>query len=223
MQRTRVAIALGLAVLGACLIKWHVDRVTAAAWGGAPRHVLALTTDLEAGATLKAEHVVAAAVPDRYIESRHVPLQDREHLVGLRVNTALRAGELLLLTDVAGVRGKTGKLSTLLSDGLRAMPINVANAGFARLVQPGDRVDVLLSATKGNAAQTETLLENLLVLAVGTTVWEQGATGGSAGGRVTLGVTPGQSHTLATAESRGRLRLTLRSPTDHVTGVGHAG
>lgn len=223
MEKKRIIAALALALVGACLIKLHVDRAVEEAWGGPPETVLALTTDLEAGATLEASHMVGTPLPARYVESRHVPVHEQKNLLGLRVTGDLRAGELLLLTDVVGMQGKSRKLSTLLSNGLRAMPVNVANAGFARLVQPGDRVDVLLSSAAGDRMRTETLLENLLVLAVGTTVFEHGATRGSVGGRVTLGVTPAQSHLLASAERGGQLRITLRGPSDHVTGEDHAG
>lgn len=224
MPKKAVLAALALALLGAGLIKRHVDAVTAAAWGGPPRAILALTADLDRGQRLAADDVVEAHVPARYVESRHIPARERDTLIGLRIAGPVKAGELLLMTDLAGVQTTSGRLSTLVGEGLRAMPIRVANAGFARLVQPGDRVDILHSGARGTPLTTRTLLENVQVLAIGTTVWEPGAPAAAAGGRVTLGVTPDQSHTLANAQSTGTLRLTLRSPTDHVTkGRPHAG
>jgi Flp pilus assembly protein CpaB len=90
-------------------------------------------------------------------------------------------------------------------------------ADFQGLLRPGDRVDVLLTAGDKGSGSTATLLQNLLVLSVGSNIArvdDDAAKGGGRGGGVTVSATLEQAQVLAQAEQRGRLTLVLRNSDD---------
>jgi pilus assembly protein CpaB len=106
---------------------------------------------------------------------------------------------------------------------MRAMSISVSGAAsVSNMVRPSDRVDVLGTFTlpsKTMAGETElvtlTILQNVVVLATGQETTESFSGGGANYSTVTLEVTPSEAEVLTFAEQmRGRLTLTLRSPTD---------
>lgn len=213
----RIALAsVAAALLGAGLIKLHVDQLTRELWGGGRSTVVVVTGDLEVGHPLGADDLTTTDLPDRFVESRHIPAVRIDDLLSLRLAGPVKAGELLLLSDIAGMRAMDRTLSGLIADGTRAMPVRVAHMGFSRLLRPGDRVDVFVSRKRDSGMRTETLLENVLVLAVGNDLGAIQDERNQRGGQVTLNVTPEQGHTLANAESDGVLRLVLRNPSDHL-------
>ncbi len=108
-------------------------------------------------------------------------------------------------------------LSSLVSNGMRAVTIDGRTADFDGLLRPGDRVDVLLSSGSVDAnGTTQTLLQNLLVLSVGGTTQkdEPGAHTYSRGAAVSLSATAEQTQILTEATRRGKLTLTLRNSDD---------
>ncbi len=128
------------------------------------------------------------------------------------------------LSDGNTTQPQGGGLSELIPPGLRAIALRVTDeSAVANLIRPGDRVDVLLlsnlSRTQlGNRlfppAEAATILQNVLVLAVG------GATvsGGSANAshNVTLAVTPRQAAMVALVRTVGGEYLSLRANGDDV-------
>lgn len=116
------------------------------------------------------------------------------------------------------------RLSELVPPGLRAVAIRVTDeTSVANLVQPSDRVDVLLVSNAMHSAQTGaqffppveavTLLQNVPVLAVGD-MTVAGGSGKPANRNVTLAVTPEQAAALAMLNTIGTGYLTLRSRSD---------
>jgi len=91
-------------------------------------------------------------------------------------------------------------------------------ADFDGLLRPGDRVDVLLTqGGKDSVGSTITLLQNLVVLAVGgSTIRGEDAESSkfARGSSVTVSVTVQQAQVLTQARERGRLTLSLRSAGD---------
>jgi pilus assembly protein CpaB len=89
---------------------------------------------------------------------------------------------------------------------------------FGNLMRPGDRVDVLLTKAKPDSEAkvvTVPLLQNLLVLAVGSSFGAAGEEVSSVGSdSVTLLVTIDQASLLAQARSDGELSLVLRNEDD---------
>jgi pilus assembly protein CpaB len=87
-------------------------------------------------------------------------------------------------------------------------------AGF---VQPGTRVDVLATGLPGagSDAQTNTVLENVAVIAVGRSLLDRVITGETQNAAViTLLVSPDDAQRLTLASQEGRIQLALRNPLD---------
>jgi pilus assembly protein CpaB len=85
------------------------------------------------------------------------------------------------------------------------------------LVYPGDRVDVILTQAFKNdppltrRSVSETIVENLRVLAIDAPDTKPSGTGNSFGRTVTLEVTPEQAERINVATELGKLSLTLRN------------
>ncbi len=114
-------------------------------------------------------------------------------------------------------------MSSLLPQGMRAIATNIAAESSAGgFILPGDRVDVILTRADRNAANksmpflTETILENVRVLAIDQTIKEDDEGKKDIIGRTaTLEVTHEQAEIMAVAQSvADRISLTLRSVRD---------
>ena len=112
---------------------------------------------------------------------------------------------------------------------LRGVSVGVTAVSSAGgFVVPNDHVDVLLTTSTSAGQQSEVVLSNVRVLAIGKRLGEMGASGGDEKGEnagptpvtfenntiATLELTPSQAETLINASMRGQLSLTLRSVVD---------
>ncbi len=138
--------------------------------------------------------------------------------------------ERLALADVG--RG----LNAIIESGTRAMSIFVnTESSVAGFIEPGNFVDVIVTIRPDDAAQkswtTETLLQNVEVLAVGDSLTRprsaaestntskktrKGSGTARAKPTVTLEVTPEEAQKLALATAKGDVHLALRSNIDSV-------
>ena len=127
------------------------------------------------------------------------------------------------------VRSDQGYLSAVLATGMRGVSVAVtplsSSGGF---VVPNDHVDVVLTTATGDGQQSEIVLSNARVLAIGQRLGEMGASGGDETGTnasptpvtfdantiATLELTPAQAEAVINASMRGQLSLTLRSVVD---------
>jgi pilus assembly protein CpaB len=216
-------IATVAALVGFGLLYVYKQRIDDAASGGAPVSVLTARHDLELGARLEAEDLGFRQIPSAYVEERHVRRSDLEKVVGVRLSMGVRQDEPLLWTDLATNNDQRRDLSSLVRPGMRALAIRAdTSSGFGGLLRPGDRVDVLLTAERGEDDErvTLSLLQNVLVLAVGT---DTGAARAARPGEVhrtrhqnevTLSVTVEQAQLVTYARDSGELALALRNPDD---------
>ena len=119
----------------------------------------------------------------------------------------------------------SGFMSAILPSGMRAVAINIDTQGSTTaggFILPNDRVDVLRTfrdeeaakAGGGDAYQTETLLSNVRVLAIGQNVQEKNGERVVVGSNATLEVDPRQAETIILAQRVGQLSLSLRSLLD---------
>jgi pilus assembly protein CpaB len=83
-------------------------------------------------------------------------------------------------------------------------------------VQPGTRVDVLLTGNPqgSNEQQTTTVLENVAVIATGQRLERNSAGEAQSAPVVTLLVSPDDAERLTLASSQGHIQLALRNPLD---------
>jgi pilus assembly protein CpaB len=213
--------------------------------------ILAATVPLAAGTLLRAQDVtwqtVARSVePGEIVRpseaSRQVkPEIDEEarsQVYGAAIRPArdLGAGEPIRRGYIVRP-GDRDFLQVVLPPGSRAIAIPVLTGGASTgLLYPGDRVDVILTQNfKGEGTTitrrsvSETVVENLRVLAIDAFDAKTPAGAGSFGRTVTLEVTPEQAEKVNVATELGKLSLTLRSisgpdgtPTASTAGPGRA-
>lgn len=114
-------------------------------------------------------------VPEEYIAPQAVT--DPAELRGYVALNPIMKGEQILKTKISKPGALTG-LSFQVSPGKRAVTIPVDEMrGVARLLKPGDRVDLIASVVSGvgqaQKRETKVLMQNAVVLATGTTVQNQ--------------------------------------------------
>jgi pilus assembly protein CpaB len=215
-------IAASVATLaGLAVSHLYLKRLEAEVSGGPKVSVLVVSEDTPIGAVLTEDKLAVREVPQAYVEERNVRASEVKRVLGVRVAGGLRANEAVLWSDLMKFSEHGRVLSGLVQNGLRAVTVDARAADFDGLLRPGDRVDVLFTTpskdTEGGA--TTTLLQNLLVLSVGSDLGKRddGNKDDIASGRtgsVTLSATLEQAQLLTQAKERGRLGLTLRNPDD---------
>lgn len=124
----------------------------------------------------------------------------------------VKAGEPLFESQLAPTSVKVGGISAIISPNKRAMAVKVDKIiGVSGFINPGNHVDVLV--TIGDL--TKTVLENVLVLTVGSQMEMTGKQEKPTPVDViTMEVTSDEAEKLAMAASAGKVMLALRNPTD---------
>lgn len=126
------------------------------------------------------------------------------------------------------IKAESGFVSIMLASGRRAVAINVDSQGATsagNFILPGDHVDVVktfrpepkpgsLQAAGQDAFQTETLLNNVKVLAIGPNLQNKDGLPVAAGSNATLELTPDEAETVILGQRTGQLSLVLRSTLD---------
>jgi pilus assembly protein CpaB len=211
----------------------------------APKEQILVTTmPLAAGTLLRAQDVtwqgVSETEPDETVRPNAATLEAKPELddeTRASVYGAVLRHPLILGEPIRrGAFVKPGDrdfLQVVLSPGARAIAIPVSTGGASTgLLQPGDRVDVILTQNFKNDSNTEmrntpltrrsvgeTIVENLRVLAIDApdTKPNGGAAvnpaNGNFGRTVTLEVTPDQVEQINVAAELGKLSVALRSVT----------
>ena len=197
------------------------------------RRVLAAARPLPVGSLIGEEDLTALEIEVDAVRKGHIPLGDEEPedvLRGYAVRVPIAPGEAVVRSAVVGP-GQRGFLAAVLGPSARAVTIRVGPAtSHAGLIDPGDRVDVILSAeletTAGNrSVLARTIVEDVRVVAVDRRVGNGGgSTGEAASGSpdvegtertemitATLEVSPEQGDRLVLGEHEGKLSLAVRS------------
>lgn len=181
--------------------------------------VLVAAAELPAGLFLKEEHLRWQSWPSGAADPNYF-LQETTNLaalVGSVVRRNFAAGEPIIGGKIVKP-GDRGFLAAVLKPGMRAVTVKVnETTGVAGLVFPGDRVDMLLTVSFDDRVEdtpdrraSETILENVRVLAIGRTLAEGGESP-PGGETATIEVTPKQAEMVAVMVELGRLSLSLRS------------
>jgi pilus assembly protein CpaB len=114
----------------------------------------------------------------------------------------------------------SGFMAAILPAGMRAVSTEISpETGAGGFILPNDRVDVILSRREREAAgaeahSSETILNNIRVLAIDQAVEEKNGQKVVVGKTATLELAPRQAETLALARQLGTLSLALRSLVD---------
>jgi pilus assembly protein CpaB len=145
---------------------------------------------------------------------------DPAQLVGRVVISPLKEREPVLESRLAPVSVTVGGVSAVIKTGMRALAVKGDKViGISGFIQPGNRVDVLvtLKDPKTKNEITKMVLSNVLVLATGTEVQEKTDGKPSPVDVYTLEVDPEQGEKLALAAAEGKLQFALRNATDTET------
>ena len=200
------------------------------------RRVLAAARALPTGTLLVVEDLRAVHLDEGEVRDAHRKVGEEGARAAARafrghvLRRKLEKGEPLVRSAVVGP-GQSGFLAAVLGPGMRAVTIQVGPAtGFAGLVDPGDRVDVILTAelpdtdldqveraTLGTVL-ARTILENVRVVAVDRRT-DDGPDASKEGKKAqrtkmstaTLEVTPAQGNRLVLGGHEGKLALAVRA------------
>lgn len=182
------------------------------------RQVLVAKSDLQVGQTVSADEIEWHPWPegtqvDRFISQNKAP-QAMTELEGRIVREKIYGGEPI--QEVKLVSAERGFMSAILPVGQRAVAVEVRAANTAGgFILPNDRVDVLLTRPNdANAYVTETVLENIRVLAIDQQLQDPEEGVVVARDTATLELSPAQAEMITQAQQTGTLSLTLRSIMD---------
>lgn len=240
MKLTRIAV-LGVAVGAGLIAAFMAMRLTTPTPAPAPTQqaasvdipappppaqVLVAAEDIPLGSTISAESVVWADWPSTGVSERFIQKDDSapnqiEPLVGSFARASFYAGEPI--SEAKLIRSDQGFMAAILPSGMRAVATLIAaDTSAGGFILPNDRVDVIMTRTAdasteggGNSYLTETILNNVRVLAIDQTIEDQDGQQVVVGQTATLELTPRQVQILTVAQQMSeRLTLALRSITD---------
>lgn len=184
--------------------------------------------------TVQEDMVDLRSLPAHFVQPGHV--KNLEEIIGMVALAPINKGEQLLKNKIIKPGIETG-LSLQVSPGKRAVTIPITEvSGVARLLKPGDRVDVVtpveLNTGTNKKTYITTLLQQVVILATGVQIMnELPRVGAEVGGQnvlqnlrmnkrfstVTLEVDPYDAQKLIyilVTKGGGSLYLTLRHPLD---------
>ncbi|MCL6520226.1 MAG: Flp pilus assembly protein CpaB [Armatimonadetes bacterium] len=214
MPRNRVlAAALCLAAVAAILVYAYMSRLSDET--RQPVAVVAASKDIPARTIITQEMVKVNDFPRKLIPPNAAVSIDS--VIGKVALQTIKEGNPISMNQLAP-RGAALGLSYAVPPLMRAVTVALDPIiGVAGFLKPGDHVDVVATFDVGDGTVTKTVLQDVELLAIGSQVVEgeiDPGTGKPAKPQTqpnaTLAVTPQDAEKLILAESKGKLRLTLR-------------
>ena len=209
-----IVLALVVAVVASFLLyKWMKKQT-------APKKVAEVKTvqvvvaevDLHPGMKLKSEMMKTVSYLQESLPMGHFIAPEKA--AGRVVITPMKRQELILESRLAPATVKQGGMAAIITPGKRAVSIAGNKVlGSSGLINPGDHVDILLTADGKN----KTVFENVLVLATGPQLRRNSEGKPSSVKVYTLEVTPEQGEKIILAASSGKIHFALRSVLDTET------
>ena len=220
-MRSRIFAVLAIAILAGGGLAYGTYNVINAkpvnAAAPAPTQpVVVASADLPLGAALKADDLKIVNFPKGQApEGAYDKVND---LVGIGVTVPMVRNEVILPAKLATKEAGVG-LPPVIPEGMRALSVRVNEViGVAGYVLPGNRVDILATASPTDSHQdtiTKVILANVQVLTSGTRMEQDQEKGKPMQVTVvTLLVFPDQAERLALASTEGKIQLALRNPLD---------
>lgn len=147
-----------------------------------------------------------------------------EDTTGAIVRQAFLPGEPIRREKLIKTDG-SGFMSAILPPGMRAVAISIDTRGATSaggFILPNDRVDLIRTYRDEEASRasgtdvhnSETILNNIRILAIGQTVQERNGEKVVTGETATLELTPAQSELVTLGQKTGQISLALRSLAD---------
>jgi pilus assembly protein CpaB len=215
-------MALLIAAVGSYLVFNYVTKRTAPQAAvkveakAVPVAVAAI--DLAWGTKLTSEMVTTA----KFLQESLPPgyTSDSGKLVGRVMLIPVKKNEPITESRLAPTSVTSGGVSAVVNPGKRAIAVKGDKViGISGFINPGNRVDVLVTLTdpRDRMEVTKLVLENILVLASGTQIQENAKGDPAPVDVYTLEVTPEEAEKLSLAATQGRLQFALRNPIDAET------
>ncbi|MEI7904826.1 MAG: Flp pilus assembly protein CpaB [Candidatus Firestonebacteria bacterium] len=213
----------GVALAGAAFLVFFIYfrmKENALEAKGALNKVVTAKSFIPGGATITAGLLKLAEIPEMYIQPG--ALRSLESAEGLITVAGISENEQLLANKTVKI---AGRLSEAVPIGFRAACVAVDDiSGINGMIRPGDFVDVIgtFEESGSRGVFTSTVLQNVRVLAL-----DDDYTGAAPAGKrnadftgvtgrstASLALEPSDAEILAFAESKGKLKLSLRNPGD---------
>ena len=188
--------------------------------GWEPTPVLVAARDIAGGTVLDQDMLRVEAIPSRLVTPSIVRSDLLASVQDAKLLLPMKQGDLLNFNMLQGTQ-MSEALSQDLAKGVRALSLRVnVESSVNRMVRPNDHVDVLLTYRDPTTrtVTTQTLLENIVVLATGEIY------GGTQLGfvdedarkyvTVTVELTPQEVELAVQAQSMGAIYMSLRHPDD---------
>jgi pilus assembly protein CpaB len=241
-KKLPLIIGIVMALIAAYLIKVYTEQQRQVVIEGAKKKmeqiqaeqvpVMVATKDLPKGSAIDKDGVGVAIVPAQHVQPQAASSLDR--VAGMVALVPISKGEQITLNKLMSVKEAVGGGTLAMSTpiGKRAITIAVDSiSAVGGMIRPGDYVDVVSMVTvpvttpegkQASQAAVVPLFQNTLVLAVGqeTAALPQAEGRGKKEERrsdspaITLALSPQEANLLAFVQEQGKIRLSLRSPSD---------
>ncbi len=137
-----------------------------------------------------------------------------EQVAGHQLSNPVNTGAALLLSHLSKKRG--AEITSFIKKGQRAItfPIDTLSS-LSGMLRPKDNIDLMITTTSGGQSKTFPLIENVIVMATGTSVEKiYGDTKNTSYSTITLAVSALNAGRILHARKVGRLSVLLRMPGD---------
>ena len=178
--------------------------------------IVVAKASLPAGASITADSVAVREIPRTWAHSGAITPDQYSRAESLTLAYPAAAGEPILWAQLEGRRAPT--FSARLQSGQRAVTVPVDEiSSLSGMVEPGDRIDIVVSARNETRNFTFTLLQNVAVLATGSHADPEAR---DAQGQprsyttITLDTSPEDAKRVIAAREIGRVTALLRAPGD---------
>jgi pilus assembly protein CpaB len=235
MKPARIAVigvALAAGSAAAYLASGTREPAPAPQFAAAPEkvaanEVLVAATDLPLGMRVNAPDLKWLPWPAEGVGNGMILRKDAPDAIAQNAGSIVR--ESLIVNEPIRkeklIKADAGFLAAILPSGRRALAISIDQRGSnsaGTLILPNDHVDVVhifkdWRASKAQATDiyvSETLLQNIRVLAIGPNIEEKNGERVAVGETATLELDPDQVNIIALAQRTGSLTLSLRSVAD---------
>jgi pilus assembly protein CpaB len=218
-----VLLALVIALAGTMWVtKWIGAQTAAKGKVAVPFEeavpVVVAATDISWGTKLTPEMLKTVPFYKQSLPNGYA--SEPKELESRVIIAALKQNEPVTESKLAPENITAGGVSAVIKPGKRAVSVKGDKvAGLAGFINPGHKVDVLVTLTdpKKKEQVNKVVLQDVLVLATGTQVEDNGKGEPAPVDVYTLEVTPEESEKLALASNEGRLQFSLRNPLDAET------
>jgi len=213
-NRKLLIIALIMGLIATGLVYVYLQKVEQVSQEVEPTNsVLVAKIDIKPKTVITQEMIEAKQLPTRVIPASSYT--DQNELVGQTAKETIYAGETIVYERLADEIYQKKHLAYSIPTGYRALTLQYNPVmGVGGFVQPGDYVDVIGTYdAETNVKQTNIsriILQNMLVLAVGTKTDIQVNDENQEIQTITLAVKPQQAEKITFTEEKASVRLMLR-------------